>query len=213
MVALGDVLAGVLTGSSSNSSNGQWQSMSGNPSDVTQGQSTGGGIQFFQPDLFPTSQSSQSTSSSSRSGINWNSPFMQALLPQLNNSLNQLPSTLDNMQRTLQDQQTNLARQSLGPQALQGTLNNLAANGMINSSVAGDALSKTASTIMQDVLNRGYESALAGQQARLALPSALAGVAQLGQESSSSSRSSASSSSSNPLAPYELAASILQGTF
>jgi len=172
---------------------------------------------FAPLDLFPTSTSSGTTGSSgsssgtTHSGINWDSPLMKSLLPQLQSSIGSMPGVLDNFARTIQDRSTNSARQMLGPQAFQGTLNNLNARGVLNSTVAGDALSKTAQPIMQGILNQGYGSNIAEQEARLALPGMLGKLATLGQESSGASSSqntsagSSQSYSANPLAPYELA--------
>jgi hypothetical protein len=69
----------------------------------------------------------------------------------------------------------NFASQTLAP-ALQGTVNDLNANGVLNSSVAGDALAKTASTIGTGVL--GMQN-----QNQTAKAGVLGNLAQLGAAS------------------------------
>ena len=98
------------------------------------------------------------------------------------------------MGQTVQDQYSNLMNQAMGPQAFQGTLNQLAQRNMLNSSVAGNALAQTAVPIAQAVGNQGWQSALAGQQAQMQVPTSLAQLAQLGQESNNMSTGASTSS-------------------
>jgi hypothetical protein len=155
--------------------------------------------------LYPTTTSTSGGASSS--GINWGSPFVSGILPTLTKAAKDLPGIASGMSGLLQGQYNSLMQQAMGPQAFQGTLNQLAAKNMLNSSVASDAMSKTATPIAQSIANKGWESQLAGQQARMNVPSILGQLAQLGQQSNSSSTSS--SNTSNPLAPYELMAQLI----
>ena len=156
---------------------------------------------------FPRSESS--SSSSSWSGMNWNTPFGKSVLGPLMSSIGQLPGLAKALPGTLQGMYSNLMRGSMGPEAFQGTLNSLANRGVLGSSVAENAMGSAASGIASNVGQRGYESFLQGLQAQMNVPSMLAQIAQLARESRSSGTSSASSS--NPLAPYELFAKLLLG--
>ncbi len=175
------------------------------------GTANGTGINFFQPDLFSSSSSQNGSFSGSNSGINWDSPFMQALMPQLQSSIQAMPGLLDNYQQTVQDQQANLARTALGPEAFQGTMNDLASRGMLNSSVASDAISKAAQNIMQQVLTNGFQASTDALTNKLNYPTALGRLAQLGQEGSSFGFSFGQSQSSDPLQPYQLASNMIMG--
>ena len=118
-----------------------------------------------------------------QAGINWQNPLVSALLPSLISSGTGLQGVADNMGTTLQDQYSALMRQSMGPEAFQGTLNQLASKNMLNSSVAGNALSQTAFPLAQAIGNQAFQSQLAGQQAKLQIPQSLSDLARLGQES------------------------------
>lgn len=129
-------------------------------------------------------QQAQSLQSSlGQTGINWNNPLVSGILPSLISSGQALPGLAQNLGETVQGQYSNLMNQALGPQAFQGTLNELASRNMLNSSVAGNALAQTAFPIAQAVGNQGFQSALAGQQAQMQVPTSLAELAKLGQES------------------------------
>ena len=140
-------------------------------------------------DAFSQSSGGSQATNQSQSGINWGSPFMQAIAPSLISSAQQLQPTVDTMGQTLQDQYSNLMTQALGPQAFQGTLNDMSSRGMLNSGVTSDALAQTGQGIMQNIGNRGYESMLAQQQAQMQVPGILGGLAGLGQEASSAGQS------------------------
>lgn len=155
--------------------------------------------------LYPTSSSS--SSSSSWNGINWNSPFIQGILPSLTSSALKVPKIAEALPGFLQGQYNSMMKEAMGPTAFQGTLDTLAAKNILRSSVASDAMSKVASEIAKAIAKQGWQAQLAGQQAMMNVPSILAQLAQLGQESRSSS--SSSSSQSDPLAPYRLIAEIM----
>ncbi len=140
-----------------------------------------------------TGQSLASSQNLSQGGINWQNPLMQALLPSLMSSGTGLQGVADNMGQTLQDQYSALMRQSLGPQAFQGTLNQLAGRNMLNSSVAGNALAQTALPISQMIGNQAFQSQLAGQQAKMQVPTTLSDLARLGQETSGTGTSQSTS--------------------
>ena len=180
--------------------------------------------------LFPTSTSNQSSSQSgnssnkgssqSQSGMNWTSDFMKNLMPSLNQSLTGLQGRVDEMGGTLQDQYSNLMRRSMQPENFQGVLNSLANKGMINSTTGENTMATAGKGIAQSVADKAFESQLQQQLASLQVPGILSNAAGLGQESSAKSSSSGQSSTSggstststysNPLAPFELMASMVK---
>lgn len=176
-----------------------------------------------------TSKEISSAKGAAQSGINWGTPFMQMLAPKLTASVEQLAPTISNMKDTLQSQYANLMKQALGPEAFQGTLNNLASRNVLRGTIAENALSNTAKNIIRDIANKGYESMLAQQSAQLALPNILGTLAGLGKESASITESNALkdaiskslsasrnmgtstgvTQTADPLAPYKLIADLL----
>lgn len=160
------------------------------------------------------------SSGGSRSGIDWNLPFMKSLMPQLNTSVSSLMDTANNLGTTIGDKYSALMRQGLGPSAFQGTLNQLSNRGMLQSNVASDTLARAGTNIMQDIANRGFDALLAGAQAKMQVPSILGSLANLGQTSTSGYGSTSQgisggtsnqrSYSANPLAPYELFSNLLR---
>ena len=163
--------------------------------------------------LFPTSTSTQQSgsSNSSKSGINWDSPFMKQLYPTITKAAADLPGLAASMGDTIQGQYSNLMRQGMGPNAFTGTLNSLAGRGMLNSNIASNAIASTGQGIAQNIGNQAFNSMLAGQNAQMQVPGLLAQLANLGQETKSSggSYSNSKSVSSNPLAPYELMSGLI----
>lgn len=171
--------------------------------------------------IFPTSVSSGTTgstgksNSASRSGINWGSDLASGLLPNLIASGQNAQSVADNMGATLQDQYANTMRQAMNPQNFQGTLNHLANTGMINSSTGENALANAGRGIAGDIAGQQFKSKTAQQQAQMQVPSILANLAALANETSSSSSATNKSSGTNrsyqadPLAPYRLNANIM----
>jgi len=152
-------------------------------------------------DVYPTSKSTQQSSS----GMDWGNEFGQTLMPALQQSTQQLPGLLSSLTPTLQGQYSSLMKQALGPEAFQGTLNQLSNKGMLNSTVAGDAMAGTASNIATNVGNKGYESLLQGLLAQTQLPGQLGNLGQLLQKSESTGESI----TEQPNAPYELMAKML----
>ena len=169
-----------------------------------------GGNNFNIPtNLYSTSGSTSQNQSNQQSGIDWNTPFMQQILPSLTGAATNLQPNVDAMKQTLQDQYSNMMREALGPGALQGTLNQLAGRNMLNSQVASDALRGVSRDIMKDVANRGYESLLAQQAAQMEVPSILGNLAELGRRSTGTSTGTSTSSTQNPLEPYQLMAQLM----
>ena len=163
--------------------------------------------------LYPTTSSNSSSSSSSysHSGINWDNPLNKAVLPSLTNAATGLQGKVDLMGTQLRDMYANDMRRAMNPNNFQGVLNSLSNRGMLNSSVAENALSKAGNIAARSIADKAFDANIAQTQRQLEVPSILSGIAQLGNESVSSSESNSSntSSSSNPLAPYELMAQYM----
>ena len=158
------------------------------------------------------SASSSGSSSSGHSGINWDNPFVKEIMPGLTASTMGLQDIADNLGGIVQSKYSNLMREGLGPDAFQGTLNQMGQRNMLNSSVTGDALSKAAAEIMKEIGNKGYDSMLATEAARMEVPKIQAGiVSSLGQETDqqSSGGSSSSSVTQDPYEPDRIGAQIL----
>jgi len=223
-------------------------------------------IDLFQPDVYPTTESeseseSSGTSSSqsssqnqaaslsqqsgassafnqSFSGLNEadRSQLMGAVLPMLVQQVGNLPQTIDDYVGNAANMYEGQARTLMGD-AMQGLLNNLAGRNMLNSSVAGDAISKTMGQIFPTFADKTYQAGMEGANMRLQMPQILGNLAQLGQfstglggsqstnlgqsasgslgtsastsQSANQSRSAAGSQTANPLAPFELVADFL----
>jgi hypothetical protein len=120
-----------------------------------------------------------------------------------------LPGMADQIGSATLGKFTNMLKQATGPEGFQGTINDLASRGMIESSVAGDAMARTRRDLTTDIQNKGFDAILASLMAKLQVPGMLGSMAGLAQTTTSSTGSS--TQQSNPLAPYELAASIISG--
>jgi len=155
--------------------------------------------------LFPHSGSS--SKQGSKTAIDWSTPLGQTLLPMIQAGAKNLPGLAENLGQTLQNQYQTLMRESLQPQAFQGILNQLASKGVLDSSVASNALSRTASDIAQRIGQQGYLSALKGIETKMNVPGMLGNLAELARVSEAQSVSR--SEQANPLAPYELMARML----
>ena len=118
-------------------------------------------------------------------------PFMSHLL----GTLGDANRTARKMGPLLKGQYSSLMRQALGPGAFQGTLNNLASRGVLDSFVARDALSRTGSNIAKNIGNMGYMAQLQGMRAKMALPGMWANAM--------------NSATQDQLAPYQIMSRML----
>ena len=149
-----------------------------------------------------TSGSTGGGSSSSQSGINWNDPASAGILRNLLGAANKVPGVADSLSGTLQAQYESLMRDAMQPQNFQGVLNNLNSKGMLNSTVAGTAMGRHASDMKKAIGDKMWDSQLAGSAAQMQVPSILAEIARLGQQSTGSG-SQYSSGSGYSQDPYE----------
>lgn len=177
------------------------------PPDAT----TGDGSTFNIPDdVYPYGGSQSQSASASYSGVDMNNPFIKALMEPLIGSAENLMSIAEGIPGIVGDRYNNLVRTALGPEAFQGTLNNLAARGMLDSTVASDALGRTATGLIQPLLDKGYQSILASELAKMEVPSALTSVlSNLGRVSRGVSEGGSRSFNADPSVPYRTMANIL----
>lgn len=132
-------------------------------------------------------------------GIDWESiPFLQQLSNKIGTFIDAMP-TSEQLASQVQGQFSNLMKNALSPRALQGTMNTLARRGILNSKIASDTLSDTASNITQTLGESGYQSVLDAMKAQYALPQVLGDLARTGY----------TSRSEDPLGPYRLMLQML----
>jgi hypothetical protein len=182
----GSTSTGVNQATSAQQSAGQQQATSAQQS-LGQQQATSAQQSLGQQQATSQQQAQSLQNSAGQSGIDWSNPLTAAILPSLISSGQGLQGVANNVGQTVQDQYSNMMNQAMGPQAFQGTLNELASRNMLNSSVAGNAMAQTAVPIAQAIGNQGFQSALAGQQAQMQVPTTLSQLAQLGQQSTQQS--------------------------
>lgn len=181
---------------------------------ATGGDTSGGGATgdlstlSIPTDLASTSSSLSNTASAGLSGIDWSSQLAQSLLPSLISTGQALPGLADSIADTLQGRYSNLMRTGLGPGAFQGTLNDLANRGMINSTTGANTLSDLAGSIMQNIAQQGWTSQLAQQQAQMEVPGMLANLIDLARTTSNASQSGTASYSQTPIG-WQLLAQLL----
>jgi hypothetical protein len=160
----------------------------------------------------PYTKSSGSQSSNSFSGIDWDRPVASSLLEQITQTAGGLQNKAQQLPDEIQKYYRELMQNALGPDAFQGTLNQLAGRGVLDSSVTSDAMSKAASNVMEDVGERAYQSGIEGLKAELDVPRILSQIAGIDKIRRTQSSGSQSSVSKNPLAKYQLMWDITRGT-
>jgi len=146
---------------------------------------------FDMPTITPDSGTTTSSA-----GIDWGSPGVAGLLDQIKNWTSTSSGLAQNATSNIGNFYNNLMRESLGPQAFQGTLNSLRSRNMLNSSVASDALANAQSNIAGDIGNRAFDTYLKGYDTQMQMPNMLAQLANaLGGQSTTST---------DPMAVYRL---------
>lgn len=166
-------------------------------------------------DLFPFSESLklQTGWTEQYSGLppSYRNLILKAMVPQFLASAYNMPGYIGAaMQQGLGAYKSAMDYGTKG--AMQGTLNQLAANNTLNSSVASDALAKAQMGMLQQFAQPAYQTAMGASQMMAGLPQVYGGLlAQLGQASGSSQRSSGFSQNlyADPLAPYRLMNQLL----
>lgn len=132
----------------------------------------------------PTLTPEAAPTSTSQSGVNWESDFMKNLAPILQGQISGLPGLTQALPGNIQDAYSNLMRQALGPEAFQGTLNQLANRNILQGTPAENIMSQTATDIAQSIGNKGFEALAQGYGKQMQVPGILSSIAaQLGPES------------------------------
>jgi len=164
------------------------------------------GVQGFSTptSAIPYSASQSQIVSSENAGINWSDPFASQILPQLIQTAQGLPSLASGMEENLTTGYSNMLRNALGPEAFQPTLNNLAKRGMINSTVASEALGGTASNIANSISNMAFAARAEALKAQQGVPAELANMAKLAQTATKQAQSQASALQEDPSQPYAI---------
>jgi len=162
---------------------------------------SGNNPEMFQPDLYPTSSGTNTSTSYSGLPSEYLDQLMQGLMPELMRSIQGMPQAIDEYTGKASQMYEGMGRRLLDD-AMPGILNNLAGRNVLNSSVASDAISKTATNIIPMFTDAALQAGMKGAEMKANIPSILGNIANLGRVSESSAEGT--SESSNPLAPYEL---------
>ena len=143
-------------------------------------------------DLYPSSYSGL--------GSSWQDFSQNQALPAVQNMLTQYPDFINQAWGNANSGMQQFAKNTLKP-AMQNTVNSLNSRGMLDSSVASDALAQTMSNVNTQLLgyNANNEAAKASMLGQY--PTYLNNVAGLGQYSESS----------DPSQPYATMASLIAG--
>ena len=151
---------------------------------------------LFQPDLYPRSDAYSGLASKPRRQIEKN------IIPELVARAKGLPETIDrytaNAARLYERQSRQIIEGSLP-----GLLAQLGRRGMLNSSVAADAISQLGTQIVPTYANRAYSAGMTAARMQADVPQVLAAIANLARYSKSHSE--------NPLAPYQLLSNFVVG--
>ncbi len=159
---------------------------------------------------YSTQQSTSGAASSGQSGMDWTDPFAGSILSTLTREAQALPGRAGSMGDTLMSGYGNLLQEALQGGAFQDTLNDLAERGMIDSTVASNALAKTTTDISKTVADKAFDAQMAQLGAQMQVPTSLAEMAALGQSSSDQARTDAQSTAYKE---NELAAPALQAGY
>lgn len=162
-----------------------------------------------------SNQSNSAANSFSGLPTQYGTSILSNTVPMLNQMTSQMPQNIEDWQTGTYNAYADLMKNSY-QNVLPSVLNDLASRNIINSSVAGDAIANAANQINQSIGSSALQNQANTSQMLANMPSVLAQIAGLGQQSTSQSNSSStgggSSSSTNssssytedPLAPYEL---------
>lgn len=152
-----------------------------------------GGINLFQPDLY----------SKSYSGIGsvYQKELMDSILPQLKASFQNYGANIDKSTKAAQEGFTSMNKRAM-TSGLQDILNNLSNRGMLNSSVASDAISKGMTDLTSANSDKAFQAAMQNAILKAEEPQLLARIASLGNYSESS----------DPGQPYDRIANFFKAT-
>ena len=154
--------------------------------------------------LAPGSSSSSSSSSSGFSGIDYGSPIWGGIGQKMIDLAGQLPETIDKYTNNATDLYQSMMRQATGKgnSFMQGQLNELNKRGILDSTIAGDVISKNQLPMLQQIAQNAYQGAMGGAKMQMGVPAMLGDLTNLARISQSSGGSSGGSQNVDPLAPY-----------
>jgi len=118
--------------------------------------------------------------------------LLGGILPSLVSSAQNLPQNISNYVGNANQMYQQQSRRAL-EEAMPGVLNNLAARNMLNSSVASDAVSKTAQQIIPYFADKTMQAGMDAAQMQMNVPSILSNLAALGQYSTGMGQSTGGS--------------------
>ncbi|MDQ6963945.1 MAG: hypothetical protein Q9M13_03385 [Mariprofundales bacterium] len=150
-------------------------------------------------DMFSTSQSTSTSTSQSKQGIDWSGPVASGLVGPIAQQVGLLSSLYPEAQATIgglisdttqsmkgmassyADQLNKAARYAMrqalqDPGMLQGLLNSLAARNVLGSSVASDALASATRSALQEASTKAYQAAAQGMEKQLDVDKYLSGL-------------------------------------
>ena len=172
--------------------------------------STGAGEFDIPVEKYPTSTTTSTQANEQRSGIDWNqNPLMQELMTSLVQRVGSMDQDIEKYSKIADDKYKALIRDAVGPQALQGTLEDFGARGMIDTSFKGDAIQGVLTNLIRDITQNAYNTQLDIAGKKIGIPERMAEIAKLGHVSTGTGMSTSATSTTNPLAPYELMANII----
>ena len=184
---------------------GSWQ-----PPGWTESSSQPSSGQIFDvPTLTPDVQSTQTqagtTSGTTSAGIDWESPGVSGLLDQIKKWTGRASGMAENVIPNINNFYGNMMRNALGPQAFQGTLNDLRERNILDSSVASDALAKAGSNIAGQIGGQGLDTYLKAYDTQIQMPGLLASMANLGGKTTTTTgETSGTGAQTNPIDVYRL---------
>lgn len=125
-------------------------------------------------EVFPFSQTYQGI------GQDWQKKLMSSVMPQLTDSVNNMSgnidSYLDNSMKAYGQQLQDTLKTNIPK-----TVTNLANRGVLDSSTASNAISRTQQSAYKNYADQGYQAALQAALLKLKMPEVLTNIAGLGQ--------------------------------
>lgn len=165
-------------------------------------------IELYRPDLYPKSESSSTSKSTSTSysglGDDASNTILGATLPGLTETAGNLSTLPQTYSDAALNQYKTQSRDDIEA-AIPAVLESMNSKGMVNSSVASDTLSNTLSEIVKSYSEKGYDSVMDSAEMAMEIPEILSGIASLASQSVGETESESESNylSEDQLAPLE----------
>lgn len=145
--------------------------------------------ELFQPDKFPRSDAYSGLA------VPYREKIEQGIIPELVARAKALPETIDRYTQNAARLYERQSRQALEG-SLPGLLARLGRRGMLNSSVAADAISELGARLVPTFANRAYDAGMTAAKMQAGVPGVLTAIANLARYSKTHYE--------NPLAPYQM---------